>query len=52
MACCDDKDRKGCMKPENLKDTPENCSPEQIKTCHGEHTDEHPCCEHPGCCEE
>ena len=33
---------KCCQKPENLKDKPENCTPEQIKKCHGEQT-EHPC---------
>ena len=31
-----------CQKPEELKDKPENCSPEQIKKCHGEAI-EHPC---------
>ena len=32
-----------CRKPENLKDgTPEKCSPEQIKKCHGDAKD-HPC---------
>lgn len=31
-----------CQKPEKLKDKPENCTPEQIKQCHGE-TGEHPC---------
>lgn len=31
-----------CMKPEKLKESPEKCSPEQIKECHG--TDaKHPC---------
>lgn len=46
MACCDDKNRRqeNCQKPENLKETPEDCSPEQIKKCHGEQVDEHPCC--------
>ena len=27
---------QACRKPEELKDRPENCSPEQIKKCHGE----------------
>lgn len=26
----------GCQKPENLKSTPEACSPEAIKQCHGD----------------
>ena len=31
-----------CEKPENLKGKPQDCSPEQIKQCHG--TDAaHPC---------
>ncbi len=39
--CCQGK-KKGCQKPENLKGTPEECSPEQIRACHGEQ-EEHPC---------
>lgn len=35
---------KQCTKPENLKTTPEECTPEQIKECHGD-TEEHPCTE-------
>jgi ArsR family transcriptional regulator len=31
-----------CQQPNKLKDKPENCSPEQIKECHGD-TKEHPC---------
>ncbi|MFZ5450675.1 MAG: ArsR/SmtB family transcription factor [Thermodesulfobacteriota bacterium] len=31
-----------CQKPEELKGKPEECSPEQIKKCHGE-ASEHPC---------
>jgi len=31
-----------CQKPEELKGKPEECSPEQIKKCHGE-VPEHPC---------
>lgn len=31
-----------CQKPEELKGKPEECSPEQIKECHGEIL-EHPC---------
>lgn len=37
--CCE---KKKCQKPENLKDRPEGCSPEQIKKCHGE-ASAHPC---------
>ena len=35
---------KQCEKPENLKTTAEECTPEQIKECHGE-VEEHPCTE-------
>jgi ArsR family transcriptional regulator len=31
-----------CQKPQELKGKPEECSPEQIKKCHGE-VPEHPC---------
>ncbi|RJQ55507.1 MAG: ArsR family transcriptional regulator [Desulfobacteraceae bacterium] len=31
-----------CRKPENLKGKPEECSPEQIKACHGD-SKNHPC---------
>jgi len=34
--------KEGCQKPENLKDKPEGCTPEQIRECHGE-VKEHPC---------
>ena len=27
-----------CRKPENLKSTPGECSPEQIEACHGDDT--------------
>jgi len=33
---------KKCEKPENLKTKPEDCTPEQIKECHGD-VAEHPC---------
>lgn len=36
-----------CQKPEELKDKPENCSPEQSANCHGD-SGEHPCT--PGNC--
>lgn len=37
-------EKKGCccQKPEKLKKTPEECTPEQIEECHGD-TEEHPC---------
>lgn len=31
-----------CQKPEKLKNKPEQCSPEQIKECHGP-AKKHPC---------
>jgi ArsR family transcriptional regulator len=31
-----------CQHPEKLKGTPEGCTPEQIKECHGD-TKDHPC---------
>ena len=34
--------KKGCEHPEKLKGKPEECSPEQIRECHGEVV-EHPC---------
>jgi len=33
---------QGCQRPEELKGKPEECSPEQIRKCHGE-APEHPC---------
>ena len=38
--------KKGCQKPDELVGRPEECSPEQIKKCHGE-VKEHPCVEGP-----
>jgi hypothetical protein len=32
----------GCERPEELKGKPEECTPEQIRQCHGE-TLAHPC---------
>ena len=32
----------GCQKPEEPVGKPEECSPEQIKKCHGD-VEEHPC---------
>jgi ArsR family transcriptional regulator len=31
-----------CQQPDKLKDKPENCTPEQIRECHGD-TKDHPC---------
>ena len=36
-----------CRKPEELEGKPEECSPEQIRKCHGDATD-HPCVEKTG----
>lgn len=33
---------KGCQKPQELTGKPEECSPHQIKKCHGD-VKEHPC---------
>jgi ArsR family transcriptional regulator len=33
-----------CQQPDKLKDKPENCTPEQIRECHGD-TKDHPCTE-------
>ena len=33
-----------CQKPENLMGRPQDCSPEQIRKCHGEAL-KHPCAE-------
>lgn len=38
--CCQEKDL--CMFPEKLKERPGNCTPEQIKECHGDDK-KHPC---------
>ncbi len=42
MQMCKAERTKGCEHPERLKGKPEECSPEQIKECHGEVV-EHPC---------
>lgn len=38
--CCDEK--CGCTHPEKKRD-PQECTPEQIRECHGEEAEEHPC---------
>jgi hypothetical protein len=40
-------EKKGCRKPEELKGQAEECTPEQIKKCHGD-VKEHPCAPKPG----
>jgi hypothetical protein len=41
--CCEESARGGCCgKPDRLKERPEECTPEQIRECHGE-VREHPC---------
>jgi len=41
--CCKESSMKDCCKkPDRLKGKPEDCSPEQIRECHGE-VREHPC---------
>ena len=39
--CCAEK-KSGCQCPDELQGKPEDCTPEQIKECHGT-TAEHPC---------
>jgi len=39
---CKAESKKVCEHPEKLKGKPEECSPEQIKECHGQDV-EHPC---------
>ena len=41
---CNAEDNCQCQKPESLKTEPEECTPEQIKQCHGD-VKEHPCTE-------
>jgi hypothetical protein len=41
---CKVESKKGCEHPEKLKGKPEECTPEQIRECHGEVV-EHPCVE-------
>lgn len=45
---CSNEREKGCQKPEKLKGKPTDCSPEQIRQCHGD-TASHPCIETTGC---
>ncbi len=48
---CSKEQPEGCQKPENLSGEPQDCSPEQIRACHGDAGD-HACagsggCQHP-----
>ena len=45
--CCHEE-RKGCQRPENLSGRPADCTPEQMRKCHGEQK-QHPCVETTGC---
>ena len=38
--CCHEE--KKCERPEELKGKPQDCSPEQIRKCHGDDKN-HPC---------
>jgi hypothetical protein len=40
MMCCQDC----CQQPDQLKGTPQECTPEQIRKCHGD-SKTHPCVE-------
>ena len=41
--CCKESSKKDCCeRTDHLKGKPEECSPEQIRECHGE-VREHPC---------
>jgi hypothetical protein len=40
--CCCNAPKQNCQKPENLKGKPEDCTPQQIRQCHGG-AREHPC---------
>jgi hypothetical protein len=42
--CCqeDHRERACCEKPHRLRDRPQECTPEEVRECHGEGK-EHPC---------
>ncbi len=41
---CRKINKKGCEQPERLRGKPEECTPEQIRECHGDiPSKEHPC---------
>ena len=33
--CCSER-QEGCQRPDNLTGKPEECSPEQVRQCHGD----------------
>jgi hypothetical protein len=43
---CPDEKNQGCTKPENLKGKPQECSPDQVRKCHGD-AKTHPCTSKP-----
>ena len=42
MSCCKKNKNARCEKPQNLKGRPEDCTPQQIRQCHGD-VKKHPC---------
>ncbi len=46
MSC--NENQQGCRKPESLTGQPGNCTPQQIRQCHGD-APGHPCVETAGC---
>ena len=40
-------EKRECERPQDLKSKPQECSPEQIRECHGEV--KHPCASSTGC---
>jgi len=42
---CNEK-QEGCQKPESLTGKPQNCTPDQVRKCHGD-VKEHPCTSKP-----
>jgi len=40
--CRRDERKEACRKPQHLKGEPHDCSPEQIRKCHGD-AERHPC---------
>ena len=41
-------EKRECERPQDLKSKPQECSPEQIRECHGE-ANGHPCAPSAGC---
>jgi hypothetical protein len=44
--CCCHESKQSCQKPENLKGKPADCTPRQIRQCHGQDK-KHPCTRKP-----